>query len=87
MEGDWNMVPDEWEDRWPSKFDNHHFNPLMEEFIRDNSLVDIWRNQNPGKNDTPGTSLMVTLNLELTTDLQQIRLEDISQKLSFPKLL
>ena len=21
----------------------------MEEFIRDNSLVDIWRNQNPGK--------------------------------------
>ncbi len=49
MGGDWNMVPDEWEDRWPSKFDNHHFNRIIEGFIRDNSLVDIWRTQNPRK--------------------------------------
>lgn len=47
--GDWNMVPDEWEDRWPSKFVTHQYNSLMPDFIRDNSLVDIWRNQNVGK--------------------------------------
>ena len=49
MEGDLNKLPDEWEDRWPSKFDHHHFKPPIEEFIIDNILVDIWRNQNPGK--------------------------------------
>lgn len=43
------MVPDEWEDRWPSKFVTHQYNSLMTDFIRDNSLVDIWRNQNIGK--------------------------------------
>lgn len=47
--GDWNMVPDEWEDRWPSKFVTHQYNSLMPDFIRDHSLVDIWRNQNVGK--------------------------------------
>lgn len=47
--GDWNMVSDKWEDRWPSKFNNNHFNPLIESFNRDNSLVDIWRTHPPPK--------------------------------------
>ena len=31
MRGDWNMTPDECEDRWPPKFDSHHYNSLMED--------------------------------------------------------
>ncbi len=46
MGGDWNMTPDEWEDRWP--FDSNHFNCVIGEFITSNYLVDIWRRVNPG---------------------------------------
>lgn len=42
------MAPDEWEYRWPSKFDSIHYNPTVKEFINDNCLVDIWRQLNPG---------------------------------------
>ncbi len=48
MGGDWNMTPDEWEDRWPSKFDSNHFNCIIGEFVTRNYLVDIWRRVNPG---------------------------------------
>lgn len=48
MAGDWNMTPDEWEDRWPSKFNSHHFNNTIGEFITKNGLIDIWRSCNPG---------------------------------------
>uniref|UniRef100_A0A3P9H1Y8 Endonuclease/exonuclease/phosphatase domain-containing protein n=1 Tax=Oryzias latipes TaxID=8090 RepID=A0A3P9H1Y8_ORYLA len=30
--GDWNMTPDEWEDRWPSKYIWRIENPGMREF-------------------------------------------------------
>lgn len=48
MGGDWNMTPDEWEDRWPTKFDNHHFNHIIGDFMNNNHLIDIWRSLNSG---------------------------------------
>ncbi len=48
MGGDWNMTPDECEDRWPTKFDSNHFNPIIGEFITKNVLVDKWRRVYPG---------------------------------------
>ena len=52
MGGDWNMTPDEWKDRWPSKFFlngriDGHYNPIIREFININCLVDTWRVLNP----------------------------------------
>ncbi len=47
MGGDWNIAPDKWEDRWPSKFDSHHYNPTIEEFNGDNSLIEVWRHLHP----------------------------------------
>ena len=41
MGGDWNMTPDEWKDRWPSKFYSNHYNPIIREFMNSNCLVDI----------------------------------------------
>lgn len=80
--GDWNMVPDEWEDRWPSKFNNHHFNPLIENFIRDNSLVDIWRTQNPRKKQyswyKPNGTAKSRIEYWLATDMLE---ESISEAL------
>jgi len=48
MGGDWNMSPDEWEDRWPTKFDSHHFNHTIGDFMNNNHLIDIWRSLNSG---------------------------------------
>ncbi len=44
--GDLNIAPDDWLDRSPSKFTNHHFNTLFLEFCNTNSLIDVWRNKN-----------------------------------------
>lgn len=48
MGGDWKMAPDEWEDRWPTKFDSHHFNHIIGDFMNNNHLIDIWRSLNSG---------------------------------------
>lgn len=41
--GDFNVTPDEWMDRWPSKFSREHKNPIFENFANDTKLIDIWR--------------------------------------------
>ena len=41
--GDFNLTPDEWKDRWPSKLSSEYKNPTLEEFRSNNKLVDIWR--------------------------------------------
>lgn len=43
------MTPYEWEDRWPSKLDNYHYNQTIAECINGNNLLDKWRNLNPWK--------------------------------------
>lgn len=44
--GDFNIAPDDWLDRSPSKFTNHHFNTMFLDFCNTRSLIDIWRNKN-----------------------------------------
>lgn len=44
--GDFNFVPDEWMDRFPTKYTTHEFNPLFSNFCNNNSLYDIWRHLN-----------------------------------------
>lgn len=44
--GDFNVTPDEWMDRWPSKLSREHRNPIMESFTNNNKLIDIWRTLN-----------------------------------------
>lgn len=41
--GEFNMMPDEWLDRYPSMHNNYYYNSLLKEFLNANSLVDIWR--------------------------------------------
>ena len=41
--GDFNLTPDEWMDRWPSKLFSEHRNPILEDFVNNNRLIDIWR--------------------------------------------
>lgn len=41
--GDFNVTPDEWLDRWPSKFSREHKNPIFEKFANDTKLIDVWR--------------------------------------------
>ncbi len=41
MGGKWNITPDEWEDRWPSRFDSFHYDSIIEEFTSENCLADI----------------------------------------------
>lgn len=41
--GDFNVTPDDWMDRWPSKFSSEHKNPIFESFANDNNLIDVWR--------------------------------------------
>lgn len=48
MGGDWNMTPDEWIDRWPSRTGRPQKNNLIIEFLINNNLTDIWRVRNPG---------------------------------------
>uniref|UniRef100_A0A1A7XB67 Reverse transcriptase domain-containing protein n=2 Tax=Iconisemion striatum TaxID=60296 RepID=A0A1A7XB67_9TELE len=45
--GDFNLAPDDYLDRYPSKFNDIHYNPTLIEFCNTFSLIDIWRNKNP----------------------------------------
>lgn len=45
--GDWNMTPDEWCDRWPSRLGKPQFNYIINNFVTDNNLTDVWRNFYP----------------------------------------
>ncbi len=45
--GDFNMTPDEFMDRHPSKFSSSHMNYIIQDFCLSNSLTDIWRKLNP----------------------------------------
>lgn len=45
--GDFNCVPDEWMDRFPTKFFTHSYNPTLSSFCLNNSLSDAWRLINP----------------------------------------
>ncbi len=45
--GDFNLAPDEWLDRSPSSYTSHHFNNIIQDFCRLNSLTDIWRVKHP----------------------------------------
>lgn len=45
--GDFNMSPDEYMDRQPSKFDISHANSIIQHFCLSIGLIDIWRNLNP----------------------------------------
>lgn len=44
--GDFNIAPDEWMDRCPSKYSKVTWNPIMEDFMKVNKLNDVWRNLN-----------------------------------------
>lgn len=44
--GDFNLTPDEWLDRWPTKYNHSHPNRTLDNFIKQNKLVDLWREQN-----------------------------------------
>lgn len=44
--GDFNIAPDDWRDRCPSKCNNHHYNTTLLEFCNVFSLIDIWRSKN-----------------------------------------
>ncbi|XDV31698.1 hypothetical protein PO909_002661 [Leuciscus waleckii] len=44
--GDFNLTPDEWMDRWPSKLLSEHRNPILDAFA--NQLIDIWRSLHSG---------------------------------------
>ncbi len=45
--GDWNLTPDEWLDRCPSKYDDHYYSLVFKDFMNNNSFIDIWRINNP----------------------------------------
>lgn len=45
--GDFNMVKDDWMDRYPSKFQNHHYNPTLSHFCNSFGLFDPWRELYP----------------------------------------
>ncbi len=42
------MTPDNWKDRYLSRFDTHHFNNTVMDFCNTLMLEDIWRVKNPG---------------------------------------
>lgn len=44
--GDFNLTPDDWMDRWPTRFSQEHNNPIIINFMNDNNLMDIWRTLN-----------------------------------------
>lgn len=48
MGGDWNMTPNEWHDRWPSRTSRPQYNNLICDFMANNNLTDVWRAMNPG---------------------------------------
>uniref|UniRef100_A0A1A8QG53 exodeoxyribonuclease III n=1 Tax=Nothobranchius rachovii TaxID=451742 RepID=A0A1A8QG53_9TELE len=45
--GDFNLAPDDYLDRDPSKFNVPHVNPILNDLCNSFSLTDIWRNKNP----------------------------------------
>lgn len=45
--GDFNLTPDEWLDRLPSKYDSYCYNKWLMDLKQTNSLIDIWRDRNP----------------------------------------
>ncbi len=45
--GDFNMVQDDWLDRFPSKFNSHHYNPILCNFCSSFGLFDPWRDLYP----------------------------------------
>uniref|UniRef100_A0A3P9MEG4 Ig-like domain-containing protein n=1 Tax=Oryzias latipes TaxID=8090 RepID=A0A3P9MEG4_ORYLA len=47
--GDFNVVPDENQDRYPTQHNSPHFNKIISEFSNSLDLIDIWRTQNPNK--------------------------------------
>lgn len=46
--GDFNLAPDEWMDRWPSKLLREHRNTILETLANNNQLIDIWRSLHSG---------------------------------------
>ncbi len=44
---DFNMTPDDWKDRYLSRFDTHHFNNTVMDFCNTLMLEDVWRVKNP----------------------------------------
>lgn len=47
--GDFNLTPDEWLDKSPSSYVDHHYNATLKEFTDIHSLADIWRQKNPNE--------------------------------------
>lgn len=45
--GDWNMTPDEWIDRMPSRLTRPRCNNIVKSFMTENNLTDIWRRLHP----------------------------------------
>lgn len=45
--GDFNLTPDEWRDRYPSKYSSTQWNTVLFDFVNPNNLMDIWRDRNP----------------------------------------
>uniref|UniRef100_A0A3B1J8J0 Reverse transcriptase domain-containing protein n=1 Tax=Astyanax mexicanus TaxID=7994 RepID=A0A3B1J8J0_ASTMX len=46
--GDWNITPNEWLDRWPPRLGRQQYNTMLNIFMTDNNLTDVWRVLNPG---------------------------------------
>ena len=44
--GDFNLAPDDWLDRIPSKISNNHYNTTLLDFCNTHALIDIWRSRN-----------------------------------------
>jgi len=45
--GDWNMVPDEWKDRWPPRLNKGRLNASVDFLMTEKNLSDVWRHLNP----------------------------------------
>lgn len=45
--GDFNLTPDKWRDRHPSKYNAPQINEIIQNFCSSNQFSDIWRLQNP----------------------------------------
>lgn len=41
--GDFNAVPDEWQDRYPTPFTTFSYNPLVYNISQSLDLIDVWR--------------------------------------------
>lgn len=55
--GDFIMVPDEKEHRFPTKYNSHNFNQIITDFSCPLNLINIWRKLNQDKNIILGASL------------------------------